>query len=190
MFGIAEHLGKGRKHVSTENVSSEELCCFIVWDVRVVWSAFCEYPWDIRLQTHLRQAMKNRCFSRSKSILAVNTDVRCTDVLLCSCQACLLVQVIYSAELQLTNAAFSPSISLQFLSSLTEVVQSIKLMKMQINDAFILLIFSDQQSKTQRDLTCNDIQQKEQNNQHTEKAETFLSQKMTRIYETTDIRRR
>lgn len=73
MFGIAEHLGKRRKHerrrrVSMENVSSEELCCFRVWDVRVVWSEGGECPWDVntltvRPQIHLRDAMKIRCLS-------------------------------------------------------------------------------------------------------------------------------
>lgn len=88
MFGIAEHSGKRGKHVSMENVSSEELCCFIVWDVRVVWSVFGKDPWDVKTSTvnrpqrHLRHAMKNRCFSRSESILAVNTDVRCHSTLL------------------------------------------------------------------------------------------------------------
>ena len=73
MFGIAEHLGKRRKHerrrqVSMENVSSEELCCFRARDVRVVWSEGGEDPRDVktltvRPQIHLRDAMKNRCLS-------------------------------------------------------------------------------------------------------------------------------
>lgn len=70
MFGIAEHLGKRRKHVSMENVSSKELCCFKLCDVRVVWSGLRECPWDVttstvRPQGHLRHAIKNCRLSRS-----------------------------------------------------------------------------------------------------------------------------
>lgn len=93
MFGIAEHLGKRRRHVSMEKVSSEGLCCFIVWDVRVVWSGSGEYPWDVKISTvqpqkHPRHGMKNRCLSRSETILAENTDVRCTDVMLYFWKTC------------------------------------------------------------------------------------------------------
>lgn len=108
MFGIAEHLGKRRKHVSMENVSSEELCCYIVWDVRVVWSGLGEYPRDVKTSTvqpqkHLKHAMKNRCLSESKSILAENTDVRCTDVLLSDLlDTRLLLQVIYILDIQMS----------------------------------------------------------------------------------------
>lgn len=71
MFGIAEHLGKKRKHVSMENVSSEELCCFTPCDVRAVWSGTGEYPRDVktptvRLQRHRGHAMRNVCARESK----------------------------------------------------------------------------------------------------------------------------
>lgn len=99
MFGIAEHLGKRRKHVSVENVSSEELCCVMLWDVRVVWSVLGEYPWGVKTssvqpQRHLhgRHAMKNRCLSGRQSVLAANTDVRYADV---RPDTLLLLQVIY-----------------------------------------------------------------------------------------------
>lgn len=98
MFGIAEHLGKRRKHVSVENVSSEEMCCFTVWDVRVEG----EYPWDVKTSTgrpqrHLGHAMKNRCLSRSKSI----SKYRCHATLLSDLlHTSLLLQVIYSVGLQ------------------------------------------------------------------------------------------
>lgn len=81
MFGIAEHLGKQREHASMENVSSEELCCFIVWDLRAVWSGLGEHPRDVKTssvqpQRHLRRPMKNRCLSRSQSASATNADLQ------------------------------------------------------------------------------------------------------------------
>ena len=77
-------------------LGQEEKACFngkcfirsvVLFYVRVVWSGFGECPWDVKTSTvqpqrYRSHEMKNRCFRRSESILAENTDVRRADVML------------------------------------------------------------------------------------------------------------